>query len=112
MSMAKRTYESQIEKTVENFSAQKSIPEAAPAANYATDAPAPPQEPGTTVNTALKAKKPVGRPKKNGEMVKIALNIPVALYEKLSEEANDHVGGNISRTIILTLGEKYGVKIY
>ena len=114
--MGKNRYESQIGKAVESFASHKTTKEPAPVA-------APPEPvvsavvPERTVSvepqyTPPKAKRPAGRPKKNGELIKISLGIPAALYEAVKADANERGGGNVSRTIILSLAQKYGIEIH
>ena len=61
---------------------------------------------------ARPAKKPQGRPRKNGEKVRVSLAIPEVLYAKIQEDADKWGGGNVTRTINKVLGERYGVTIY
>ena len=114
--MGKNKYESQIGKAVENFAPQKTSKEPVPVASrpepvVSSVVPerAVPVEP---LYTPPRAKRPAGRPKKNGELIKISLGIPAALYEAVKADANERGGGNVSRTIILSLAQKYGIEIH
>nr|MCR5452014.1 hypothetical protein [Lachnospiraceae bacterium] len=52
-----------------------------------------------------KPKRPKGRPKTEGERVKITLSIPVETYAKIKELAEQRAAGNVTYTINAILNE-------
>ena len=112
--MAKQKYQSQISKQVEQFAVDPKISSISFAENVQTEAAADPEVEKSDLETPENNKpspKKMGRPKKNGEKVRVSLIVPEVLYLKVQEEADRVGGSNITRTINKILGAHYGIEI-